>query len=341
MKNAPTDQEAKVYGAIIRAWTETLPDIAFDPLLQWGETGADSLVTLHLTLRLEKYLGKKVPFDFITPDVTGDSLVRRLVEKAPTPISTPMFLIPAIWGDEPQSASFRRFMSDIISFSTLELPDLDANCKTLADIKGTGAFVASEIARRQPSGDIRLAGFSYGAYVAYEASVKLISSGRNVAFLCLLDPLPSFGVRQITPRAAFSKVQNDFASPERSFLDYVDRLTFYILFALNAFELARLHLLYVKKRSNLRDFVRNRKRLLTRLRGPSLSNWTSSSTSVRTLLATSEDGVRLGSATFWPQLCSDLNIVNLGGSHGDIFNEGALVVLKQAITESLSAGGQP
>jgi hypothetical protein len=107
-----------------------------------------------------------------------------------------------------------------------------------------------------------------GAFVAYEATAKLISSGRNVVFLCLLDPLPSFGVRRITPRAALTKIQSDFAGPDRAFLSYVDRLAFYIVFALKAFELARLHLLFVKKRSNVRDFVRNRKRLLTRLRGP-------------------------------------------------------------------------
>ena len=44
---------------------ETLHSIALGPAIEWAEGGADSRDTLHLVLRLNSYLDRKISIDFI------------------------------------------------------------------------------------------------------------------------------------------------------------------------------------------------------------------------------------------------------------------------------------
>ena len=48
---------------------------------------------------------------------------------------------------------------------------------------------AAAIARRQPSGDLHLFGFSFGSWLAHAIASRLESSGRTVAWLGLVDPM--------------------------------------------------------------------------------------------------------------------------------------------------------
>ena len=186
--------EEAVHQAVKRAWTETLPRASCGPTIEWADAGADSLDTLHLVLRLETYLGRKVPFDLITPDMTPWSLTRQLLNEPATHNDSarpPIFLIPGVFGDEPIFADFRRSLPQHVRLQTLELPDLGCPASLLSDMAATGHFVATEIARRLPQGNILLAGYSFGGCVAFEATAFLLAQGRQVVFLGLLDPVAS------------------------------------------------------------------------------------------------------------------------------------------------------
>ena len=171
MDGKRTLTEEVVHQAVKRAWTETLPRASYGPTIEWADAGADSLDTLHLTLRLEAYLDRKVAFDLITPGMTVSSLARRLLDEpaahnepaAPDDERPPVFLIPPIFGDEPNLADFRRSLSEHVWLQTLELPDLGCPASLLSDMVTTGHFVATEIARR-------LARMSNSPFLKVEAS---------------------------------------------------------------------------------------------------------------------------------------------------------------------------
>src|SRR5439155_1645301 len=101
---------------------------------------------------------------------------------APDDERPPVFLIPPIFGDEPNLADFRRSLSEHVWLQTLELPDLGCPASLLSDMVTTGHFVATEIARRLPQGDILLAGYSFGGCVAIEAAALLVAQGRQLPY---------------------------------------------------------------------------------------------------------------------------------------------------------------
>ena len=68
------------------AWLETIPG-PFDPKQSWGATGADSLATLQLLLRLEKASGRKLAFDLLHYDITATDIAH-LLDKAATDPTT-------------------------------------------------------------------------------------------------------------------------------------------------------------------------------------------------------------------------------------------------------------
>src|SRR5215831_19003520 len=108
MSRGSTPTEEAVYAAVERAWKETLPSVAFGPAIEWAEGGADSI-------------------DLVTPSTTPLQLAQSLLEKSrqnERSQSPPVFLVPAIFGDEPALSDFRRSLSEEVLIQTVELPDL-------------------------------------------------------------------------------------------------------------------------------------------------------------------------------------------------------------------------
>jgi pimeloyl-ACP methyl ester carboxylesterase len=256
--------EEAVHQAVKRAWTETLPRASYGPTIEWADAGADSLDTLHLVLRLETYLVRKVPFDLITPDMTAWSLTRQLLNEpaAHKDIERPpIFLIPPFLGDEPIFADFRRSVSQHVWLQMLELPDLGCPASLLSDMTATGHFVATEIARRLPQGNILLAGYSYGGCVAFEAAAFLLARGRQVVFLGLLDPpapiwIDDSGVhepkRQATSwrqrllhwRMRFKKL---LPHADEDVFGYIDWVVFAVFVQMKAFDCGRRQILSARR----------------------------------------------------------------------------------------------
>jgi hypothetical protein len=266
-ESTPTD----VYSAVERAWKETLPSIAFGPAIEWAQGGADSLDTLHMVLRLESYLDRKIPIDLITPSTTPLQLTQLLLEKSRNERcqSSPVFLIPAIFGDEPALSEFRRSLSDEVSLQTVDLPDLDCPISVLSDLAATGHFVAVEISKSHPQGIILLAGHSFGGCVAFEAAACLRAQGRQVGFLGLLDA-PHPWVDSHGPwrkqRRWLARLSTLLPQRGETPISYIDWLLFVIFVQLNAFNSARRQVLLGKRWLSLRAFLRRRKALLHRLR---------------------------------------------------------------------------
>jgi thioesterase domain-containing protein len=352
-RGLPATEEA-VYSAVERAWKETLPLIAFSPVIEWAEGGADSLDTLHLVLRLQTYLDRKVSMDLVTPNVTPLRLTSLLLEEPPKNErlqSWPVFLVPPIVGDEPILSKFRRSFSESVLIQTVELPDLGCPTSQLADMAATGRFVAAEISRNLPHGTILLAGYSFGACAAYEAAVCLRAQGRAVGFLGLLDPvsphpwLTGDGVEQKQQSASSFQGLNRWLIrlsallPQKgeTFISYFDWLLFAVLVQLKAFKIARRQVLFGERWLSLAAFLRRRSALLRRLRILALHQWRPLPLEVPGLLATSEAFIDWGSLLAWPVLCPNLTIVRIPGKHEDIFEPKSLAVLAPTFLEAVAA----
>jgi thioesterase domain-containing protein len=346
--------EEALHQAVERAWTETLPRAAYGPTIEWADAGADSLDTLHLMLRLETYLGRKVPFDLITPDMTPRSLTRLLLDEPAADDDSekpPIFLIPGVFGDEPILADFRRSLSSHGRLQTLELPDLDCPA-SLSDMAATGQFAATEIARRLPQGNILVAGYSFGGCVAFEAAAFLLAQGRQVVFLGLLDPVAPFSVddnrvdepdRQATGWRQWSlrwrMFKKLFTHVDEGMFGFMDRLVLVVLVQLKAFDYGRGRILSARHRSSLEGFVRRRNHLLGPLRLTALKRWRPLPLDVPTLLVMCEKSNTSGSSHLWPRLCSNLNILRLPVRHREIFEPQALDRLAPAFVEAVKAAG--
>lgn len=97
------------------------------------------------------------------------------------------FLLPAILGDEPQLAAFRKRLEGRIDFELLDLPGIEAPADLLSSMSETAQLVVDDIVRRQPTGAVAVIGFSFGASLALEVAARLARVERAVSFLGVLD----------------------------------------------------------------------------------------------------------------------------------------------------------
>jgi thioesterase domain-containing protein len=354
MNRGSTPTEEAVCAAVERAWKETLPSVAFGPSIEWAEGGADSLDTLHLVLRLESYLGRKISVDLVTPSTTPLQLTQSLVQKSlknERSQNSPVFLVPPILGDEPRLSEFRRSLSGEILIRTLDLPDLGRPISLLSDLAATGHFVAAEISRCLPQGTILLAGYSFGGCVAYEAATCLRAQGRHVGFLGLLDPVSphpwlgrhgSLRKQQTTNSLpAFKRwlVRRSALLPQKgeTLVSCFDWLLFAVFLQLKAFDAARRQVLLGKRWLSLRAFLRRREELLGRLRRLALQQWRPLPLDVPGLLATSETFIDSGSLLAWQSVCPNLTIVRIPGKHLELFEPKSLAILTPSFLKAVMA----
>jgi thioesterase domain-containing protein len=352
-RQSVSDQQT-IYSLVTKAWKETLPSANFGPSIAWADAGADSIDTLHLVLRLEEYLNRKVSIDLVNPESTPLSLTSMLLEgpvKREPCQSNPVFLVPPIIGDEPVLSKFRRSLSNELTMRTLELPDLGCPIPLLSDVSATGRFIAAEISKCHSHGTILLAGYSFGGCVAYEAAACLRAQGRQIGFLGLLDPVSPYVSLSAHESEQQKQKQNGTGSPLQrawtdrvtallprgeAFLSYLDWLLFVLFVQLKCFNVARRQVLFGRRWLSLTAFLRRRAALLRRLRMSALQKWQPQPLDVPGLLATSDSYIETGSLLIWPTLCPKLDVVRIPGGHVDLFEQKALAILGPSFLKALA-----
>lgn len=308
-----------------RAWGATLALDAIDPALSWEEAGADSLLSLRLLLQLEKTLGRKLSFDIIDPDMTIPELAGRLAlgglpapaadEVAPAPT---LFLVPGMFGDEPILADFRRWFGACLRFEIVELPAIDAPAAIHASMARTGETIAREIARRQPRGALMIAGYSFGGGAAYEAARSLVDTGREVAFLGLLDA---------TLRSPEGRSAQAWTDPPRDLARAVVHL-------LAQSDVTRGAMLAATRRFGPDALIAMRRRLLRGMRIRAVTRWRPRRLPVPILLVACEETER-AIATNWARLLPGAATVETPGGHLDLFRPAAMARLGPAMLTAM------
>jgi len=193
-----------LFNAVRDAWRATQPHEEFEPDRTLADAGVDSLKAMELVLRIERVLDRKVPYALLTAETTPRSLALGLARGgclAPSVDKPLLFFMPNINGHPLNMVRSWQAVVEEMQLTLVDAPGFNRPRALVADLPATAAEVAAEIARRQPDGDIRLMGYSYGAALAYEVAGQLQAQGRRVAFLGLIDLLP---VRAIFLRLAYA-----------------------------------------------------------------------------------------------------------------------------------------
>jgi thioesterase domain-containing protein len=105
----------------------------------------------------------------------------------------------------------------------LQSPGMAGEREPFTRVRDLAAHFVQVISQTQPSGAVRLAGWSLGAHVAVEIAAQLSQSGRDVALLALLDADPDAGAearRSLPNELAFQ----DNAHWLHGIAEYVERL---------------------------------------------------------------------------------------------------------------------
>lgn len=98
-----------------------------------------------------------------------------------------VFLLPGIFGDEPLLADFRVALADRLDFELLDYPGIDRSSGEIRDFDGIVDSTLERIRSLQPTGDVHIAGYSFGGLVGFVTACRLQEEGRRVGLLALLD----------------------------------------------------------------------------------------------------------------------------------------------------------
>ena len=300
---------SRSYDIVLAAWQKALKSGECNPALTWGDTGADSIVSLHLLMELERS-GHPITFDSIRPDMTVADIAAVLDRSAAErPNALPIVhLFPGLYGDDPRLAHFRLTLRDQINFHVHELPGLRQPAAKLRSLQRTSELAAATIELRQPEGSIFLAGFSFGGGVAFEAARVLSRAGRRVAFLCLLDTIPGEVLKASVPARQWLKT---------------------LQLGLMCVDIPRAMLFSLCDRLSPMFAHRLRRYVFGLFRDYAMRRWHPDPIAIATLLAASaEYGPR--TEPIWRRLCPHLEIVHLPTGHVQMFEEPAIGVLAPA-----------
>ena len=321
------------------AWCAALPDAVYDVDCGWAAAGADSLKALHLVFRLEEALGRRVSYDLLDRETTPRRLALALAGKLATPRApgnrTQVFLLPGLFGDEPNLADFRRAFAVDVAFHLLELPGLEVETSILTDLAASGNWVAQQIDAVQPYGPIRLAGFSFGGALAYETAHALQARGREIAFLGLLDAFPggemiSDNYQRVVREKRGEKRELTRLLPQRgeSFQSLMRRYLFSSDKRLGPLELLRRTTVAEAVDLDLDARLARRREVIGFCRSQAMRHYKPSPLDAAALLVVSDDGRGKDTPSRWSTLIPRLQTVHVPGSHSELFEPLAIEVFR-------------
>lgn len=314
--------------------TRTFGDIPGDLKLSDMLISLQSFPLSKVSASLPKRCESTEPFDIII------MFVFRVCRKE-TDISvdvSPVYIFPGIYGDKQELVEFRNRLSDRVPVEIIELQSLEGPLADLISMEAIGAAVAREIDRRRPDGSLRLAGYSFGGSVAFEAARRLIHSGRSVCFLGLIDVIrprsPAHNAQQGwwggRPLRLLRKI---YAGRNLGFRVFVYRLLQELLGRFCSSDSRRRCVLSMTTRfwPSCAGFVR--RLLLFFFRRQAIENWRPVPVPGAVFLAISQENSY--SIDQWMCLCPQGSVVQLPGKHVHVFKSPSLEVLLLAFEKAV------
>lgn len=112
-----------------------------------------------------------------------------LVELKKSGSQPPLFMIHPAGGLVSAYDAIASALPDDVPAVAIQSRVLTGMADEFADFDRMAGAYAEAIAKRQPAGDIKLFGFSFGSWLAHAIASRLEASGRTVAWLGLVDPM--------------------------------------------------------------------------------------------------------------------------------------------------------
>jgi thioesterase domain-containing protein/acyl carrier protein len=190
----PRDHVERQLAAI---WMDTLnlEDISVEA--NFFELGGHSILAMNLMVRIQKWLGGRVPVEWLFQGPTIAQLAEKLRGRDDGPAwsclvaigergeGDPLFLIHPAGGNVFCYAELGRHLDRPLY--GLQSPGLDPARTPLNRIEAMAERYLTEMRARQPQGPYHLGGWSLGGVVAFEMAQRLAAMGQEVALLVLID----------------------------------------------------------------------------------------------------------------------------------------------------------
>ena len=184
-------------------WQDILGIQPVGVLDNFFELGGDSLMAVGLLAQVEKEFGCAVFITVLAEKGTIRTLADFIKCEAPTsetPLivtlqsrgrSTPLFAFHPIIGMVYHYADLARCFSPDRPFYGVQARGISDGMKPLNSVEDMAACYIEQMRRIQPTGPYFLAGWSFGAYLAFEIALQLEAVGVKTAYLAVLDePAP-------------------------------------------------------------------------------------------------------------------------------------------------------
>jgi acyl-coenzyme A synthetase/AMP-(fatty) acid ligase/thioesterase domain-containing protein len=347
---APVAEGNRVRKAVEIAWSKLSDRASFEMGYSWGEAGGGSLKAMELIFSIEKALDLTVPLEFLdqstTPKALIDSLDRLLAAPRSTRGSwradekTPLvFLMPGIAGDEPALAKMRADLRARLRFVTIKYP----SAPTMFEADASFAAVV-DAAIEQIRGSARteeiihLAGYSFGGFVAWEVACRLRAAGYRVGAIALIDTRRARLVANLNRRKLSSRVssamQKILLRPRQSAYTILYRTKHSVYTRLPLNMLRFLHswtMRFPSLAARLPESCDNE------LRRRALNNFTPSRLDHPTTLFRSTDYIQEFPDHGWSDVCPQLTIVPIDGTHSSMLVSPYRAVLAERLFETVAA----
>jgi len=314
--------DVRIRAAVERAWTTILGRRSFQANMPWDEAGGDSLGALHLWCLIEETLGTRLAIESLEANATPAMLIATLENRVRDAEAAPehgragpplVFFMPPADGDTPLQAQFRAAFHHQIRFAVVQYPPWGA----LLD-GGAGFDVLIEAAVAQilaaTGGDVFLAGYSFGGFVAWEAARRLVELGRRVRFVGLIDTQRQF--QASAPQGRLAKAAGlirGFARPGEMAIAGMERALKF-LSRKSAFRTLRLfgHLTALLPANAA---FKCHYHLNYQLRVQAMRRWPLGSLAAPVTLFRTDEFSTESVAAAWGGLAADLKVASVGGGH--------------------------
>ena len=327
-----------------RAWVERLDQRSFDTDTAWDQAGGDSLKALEFWFAVERELGRKLPLDIFAANTTPSRLIGAIDAFLNPPRDQAahrddggrptIFLLPGIAGDEPLLVRFRAQFGDRVNFELIDYPDWREMMDRRMTVEAIADAAFAQICAKSRGKTCLLAGYSFGGFIAYETTHRLLASGRKVDCLALIDTRPGY----ILGRDPLQRLKDALFNPRRlgvtvlwlGLLALIRRRRFMILRALGRSAMswpARQAYFFVTQ-------------LNTMLRLHAVREWRPTPSPVRTILFRSAEELPGDSHDFgWGALCETLQVIPIGGTHASMLEPPRLQELCDHLLTDMRAAG--
>lgn len=201
----------EIWGEILGRRDVGLADDFFD-------VGGNSLLAVRLMADVDEVFGVRLPPAVLVRAPTLAQLAAIIEERRPEPPprmvalredgdALPLFLVTPFNGDALMFRELSRALGAPRPVYSLQPPPI-VGTRCQETVEGAAEEMAGLITRAQPAGPYQLAGYCIGGQIAFEVATRLAASGRKVAFLGLIDSVPTW-----TREARAARQRIEFAAP--------------------------------------------------------------------------------------------------------------------------------